>query len=315
MLTIASKNEPAAVQEVFAKRPEMILRADDFAAAEIHWEPKSSSLARILDRLKLSTVGVIFLDDNPVERAEVRRRFPDVMVPELPDDPRDRVAMLLGTGLFDHRVATGESLQRNRMYAENEARDVAQRDTADYQEFLRGLKMTMHGAPLEAARERVSELIHKTSQFNLTTRRYNWSELAAATRSGFGRCYRLTDRFGDNGIISVVAVVRESEGDARIDLWLMSCRVFGRKVEDTILADIVARARALGARRLIGEYVPTAKNALVRELYPRLGFAEIGRTDASVRYALSLDDAHAAAGADFITFSDRGAPVAAAAAG
>ncbi len=109
VLAIASKNDPAAVQEVFAKRPEMILRADDFAAAEIHWEPKSSSLARILDRLKLSTAGVIFLDDNPVERAEVRQRFPDIEVPELPDDPAQRVAMLLGTGLFDHRIATGKS--------------------------------------------------------------------------------------------------------------------------------------------------------------------------------------------------------------
>ncbi len=312
LLAIASKNDPGAVQEVFAKRPEMILRADDFAATEIHWEPKSSSLARILDRLKLSTTGVIFLDDNPVERAEVRRRFPDIAVPELPDDPAQRVAILLGTGLFDHRVATGESLKRHRMYAENEARDAAQRDAGDYQEFLRGLKMTMHGAPLEAARERVSELIQKTNQFNLTTRRYNWSELAAAARGGFGRCYRLTDRFGDNGIISVVAVAREADGDARIDLWLMSCRVFGREVEAAILADIVARAGALGARRLIGDYIPTAKNALVRELYPRLGFREIGRDGTSVRYALPLDDARAAAGADFIAFSDLAEPVGAA---
>jgi FkbH-like protein len=311
VLAIASKNDPAAVQEVFAKRPEMILHADDFAAAEIHWEPKSSSLARILDRLKLSTAGVIFLDDNPVERAEVRQRFPDIAVPELPDDPAQRVAMLLGTGLFDHRIATAESFERNRMYAENDARDAAQRDTGDYQEFLRGLKMILHGMQLDAARERVGELIQKTNQFNLTTRRYNWSELATATQSGFGRCYRLTDRFGDNGIISIVAVAREADGDARIDLWLMSCRVFGRKVEDAILADVVARARALGAHRLIGEYIPTAKNALVRELYPRLGFTEIGRSGTSVRYALSLDDAPAAAAADYIVLAENAAPAAA----
>jgi FkbH-like protein len=307
LLAIASKNDPAAVQEVFAKRPEMILHTDDFAAAEIHWEPKSSSLARILDRLKLSTAGVIFLDDNPVERAEVRRRFPDIAVPELPDDPAQRVAMLLGTGLFDHRVATGESRERNRMYAENAARHAAQRDTGDYQEFLRGLKMTMQGVPLEAARERVSELIQKTNQFNLTTRRYNWNELAAAIRGGFGRCYRLTDRFGDNGIISVVAVARDSADDARIDLWLMSCRVLGRKVEEAIIADLAACARTVGASRLVGEYRPTAKNALVRELYPRLGFSEIGRDGENVLYALPLDDA--GAGVEFIELRDHGAPV------
>jgi FkbH-like protein len=312
VLALASKNDRAAADEVFAKRPEMMLRADDFAAMEIHWEPKSSSVARILERLKLSTAGVVFLDDNPVERAEVRGRFPDIAVPELPDDPAQRVPVLERTGLFDHRVASAESRDRNQMYADNAAREAAQRETGDYQEFLRGLKMVMEGAPLESARERVVELIHKTNQFNLTTRRYNWGELAAATRDGFGRCYRLADRFGDNGIISVVAVARDCADDARIDLWLMSCRVLGRKVEEAILADVAARARALGARRLLGEYAPTAKNALVRELYPRLGFTEIGRDGSTVRYALPLDEAGAGAAAEFIALVDRDAPVVAA---
>ena len=172
--------------------------------------------------------------------------------------------------------------------------------------------MVMEGSALEEARERVIELIHKTNQFNLTTRRYNWVELAAVMRNGFGRWYRLKDRFGDNGIISVVAVARDTEDDARIDLWLMSCRVSGRKVEEAILADIVSRARALGVRRLVGEYCPTAKNGLVRELYPRLGFQEIGRNGASVLYALPLDDAHGGESVEFIEWSERRSPVAAA---
>ena len=310
VLAIASKNDPAAVAEAFAKRPEMMLRLADFAAAEIHWEPKSASLARILDRLRLSTAGVVFLDDNPVERAEVRLRFPDIAVPELPDDPAQRVPMLERSGLFDHRLATAESRQRNRMYAENAAREAAARDAGDYEGFLRGLNMVMEGSALQAARERVVELIHKTNQFNLTTRRYNWAELAAVARNGFGRCYRLKDRFGDNGIIGVVAVARDN-ADARIDLWLMSCRVLGRKVEEAVLADVVARARALGARRLLGEYRPTAKNALVRELYPRLGFTELSRSDASVLYALPLDDARAAEGVDFIALTECNSPAAA----
>jgi FkbH-like protein len=307
LLAIASKNDPATVQEVFAKRPEMMLRPEDFAAMEIHWEPKSSSFARILERLKLSTAGVVFLDDNPVERAEVRGRFPDITVPELPDDPAQRVAMLLRSGLFDHRLATAESGARNRMYVENEARAAAQNVAGDYQEFLRGLKMVMEVSPLEAAHERVGELIQKTNQFNLTTRRYNWTELSGVLRDGFGRSYRLTDRFGDNGIISVVAVARDAEADARIDLWLMSCRVLGRKVEEAILADIAARARVLGAGRLIGEYIPTAKNALVADLYPRLGFEEIGRRGASVLYALPLDDARAGESMDFIAMKESSA--------
>jgi FkbH-like protein len=312
LLALASKNDAAAVHEVFAKRPEMMLRFDDFAAAEIHWEPKSSSVARILDRLKLSTAGVVFLDDNPVERAEVRQRFPDIAVPELPDDPAQRVPVLEGTGLFDHRLATRESRERNRMYAENTVRDEARRDAGDYQDFLRGLKMVMEGSALDEARERVVELINKTNQFNLTTRRYNWGELSNVVKNGFGRSYRLKDRFGDNGIISVVAVVHEQQTDARIDLWLMSCRVLGRKVEEAILADIVARARALGARRLVGEYCPTAKNGLVQELFPRLGFQEISRSGAGVLYALPIDDAHSGESVEFIEWLERRSPVAAA---
>jgi FkbH-like protein len=313
VLAIASKNEPAAVKELFAKRSEMILRFDDFAAVEIHWEPKSVSVSRILERLGLSTAGVVFLDDNPVERAEVSRLFPDVNVPELPEDPAQRVPMLLETGMFDLRLVTNESRERNRMYAENNRREEAQREAGDYQQFLRGLQMVMEVGPLEEARERVAELVHKTNQFNLTTRRYNWAELAAVTRKGFGRFYRLADKFGDNGIISVVAVARDGKDDARIDLWLMSCRVLGRKVEEAILADMAARARALGARRLIGEYSATAKNALVRELYPRLGFTEIERKGASVFYALPLDGAHAA-DVGFIELQESNAPVEAGAA-
>ncbi|MGP0092573.1 MAG: HAD-IIIC family phosphatase [Xanthobacteraceae bacterium] len=300
VLAVASKNNLRPVQEVFANRPEMILQFADFAAAEIHWEPKSTSLARILDRLKLSTAGVVFLDDNPVERAEVRSRFPNIEVPELPDDPARRVPMLIATGRFDRRVTTQESRDRNRMYAENAERDTALQAAGNLDEFLRRLDMVLEICGIDEARDRALELIQKTNQFNLTTRRYNWSELAAILQDGFGRCYRLKDKFGDNGIISVAAIARDSGLDARIDLWLMSCRVLGRKVEEAILADLAAGARALGARRLIGEYLPTAKNELVCDLYPRLGFTEKGEHGGRVRYELSLDDPRANAGVDFI---------------
>jgi predicted enzyme involved in methoxymalonyl-ACP biosynthesis len=160
--------------------------------------------------------------------------------------------------------------------------------------------MVLEICDIDQARDRALELIQKTNQFNLTTRRYNWNELGAILRNGFGRCYRLKDKFGDNGIISVAAVARASATDARIDLWLMSCRVLGRKVEDAIMADLAKQARALGASRLIGEYLPTAKNELVSNLYPRLGFAEKSRDGGCVRYELLLDDPPAAAGIDFI---------------
>lgn len=289
VLAIASKNSRGPVEEAFARRPEMMLGLDDFTLTEIHWEPKSVSVGRILDRLSLTRTGIVFLDDNPVEREEVGRLFPELVIPELPDDPAQRVPMLLETGIFDRRVVTEESRARHRMYAQNEQREGAMAAAASMDDFLAGLEMVMEALPVEDTRDRVLELIHKTNQFNLTTRRHSWDDVLGILHRGFGMCYRLKDKFGDNGIISVVLVDGEHGGDARINLWLMSCRVLGRRVEEAILADVTARARDRGFRRLVGEYLPTAKNDLVRQLYPKLGFAEIdGRPEHAV-YALDID--------------------------
>lgn len=305
ILAIASKNNLQPVRDAFERRAEMMLRFEDFAAHEIHWEPKSDSVGRILARLNLSTAGVVFLDDNPVERAEVARRFPDILVPELPDNPADRVPMLISSGIFDRRVTTDESRVRHRLYAENAQRDAALQKAVDIKEFLRELEMVMELTPGAHHRERVLELMQKTNQFNLTTRRHNWAELTAATRGGFVQCYRLRDKFGDNGIISVVAVSRDTVAEARIDVWLMSCRVLGRKVEEAILHDVATRARALGARTLVGEYIATSKNEIVRELYPRLGFAELSRDGDRFVYVLSLADEHVTSASEFIRTLDR----------
>jgi FkbH-like protein len=303
VLAIASKNDLGAVKEVFNKRAEMMLRLDDFAAAEIHWEPKSVSVGRILSRLNLSTAGVMFIDDNPIERAEVAARYPDLAIPELPEDPAHRVPLLISTGLFDRRVVTGESALRHKMYAENEQREQALKDAGNIDEFLTRLEMVLEASSPQQSRERTLELIQKTNQFNLTTRRYNWEELAAVAREGFAVCYRLKDKFGDNGIISVVVVKAESAAAARIELWLMSCRVLGRKVEEAILCDVAERAQAKGLRMLVGEYRPTGKNGMVSELYPRLGFKEVSRGPDAVSYELPLDAE--VAGVSFIRKLDK----------
>ena len=288
ILAIASKNDPAPVKEAFAKRAEMMLGLDDFAATEIHWEPKSVSVGRILSRLNLSTAGVMFIDDNPVERAEVAARYPELVIPEIPDDPALRVPMLISTGLFDRRVVTGEAASRHAMYAENEQRELSLKEAGNIDDFLSGLGMVLETSFPEQSRERTLELIHKTNQFNLTTRRYNWEELSAVTDNGFAVCYRLKDKFGDNGLISVIAVKADGT-NAHIDLWLMSCRVLGRKVEEAILHDVMERARAKGLLTLVGEYRPTAKNSIVSDLYARLGFSEVSRGPDVVIYELPLD--------------------------
>ena len=253
-----------------------------------HGSTISSSVARILERLGLSTAGVVFLDDNPVERAEVRCRFPDLLIPELPEDPARRVPMLLASGLFDRRLVTEESRNRSRMYRENAQRDSALSGTGDITEFLRKLDMEMEVGDVREARERVLELIHTTNQFNLTTRRYNWDQLLAAIEPGFGLCYRLRDSFGDNGIISVLLVALEGDV-ARIDLWLMSCRVLGRRVEEAALAAVASEARKAGAVRLIGQYIPSAKNMMVAEHFKKLGFVhDLTDSNGSSRWQLEL---------------------------
>lgn len=289
VLAIASKNDPALVEEAFARRPEMMVRLEDFTLAEIHWEPKSVSVGRILDRLNLTRTGIVFLDDNPVEREEVGRLFPELVIPDLPDDPARRVPMLLETGIFDRRVVTEESRGRHKMYAQNEQREGAMAAAASMDDFLAGLEMVMEALPVEDARDRVLELIHKTNQFNLTTRRHTWDDVLEIVRRGFGLCYRLKDKFGDNGIISVVLVDADQNGDGRIDLWLMSCRVLGRRAEEAILADVIARARDRGFCKLVGEYLPTAKNELVRQLYPKLGFTEVASRPEGATYRLDID--------------------------
>jgi FkbH-like protein len=305
LLAIASKNEPIPVHEVFERRPEMILRLEDFVAAQIHWEPKSASIERILASLNLTASGVVFLDDNPVEREEVRRHFPDIVIPDLPANPAQWVPLLVETGLFDRRVVTEDSARRQRMYQENAQRDAHLAASGDISAFLADLKMEMTAYDADAHRDRVVELIQKTNQFNLTTRRYGWDEVQAGSRGGLALCYRLTDRFGDNGVISVVIAKPQGEGEYVVDLWLMSCRVMSRTVENAIMADVLQRLAALGARRLIGRYIPTAKNAPVRDLYLRLGFVPLPAAGEDRLYEYRLDGRPFAAGTAHIRLVDK----------
>ena len=273
ILAIASKNEAKPVHEVFENRQELILQLDDFVTTQIHWEPKSLSIERILSTLNLTTTGVIFLDDNPAEREEVRRRFPDIVIPELSKNPSTWVRQLLDTGLFDCRAITEESANRQRMYKENAKRDTQLAISGDINLFLADLQMEMTVYDVTEHQDRVVELIQKTNQFNLTTQRYGWAEVASFLNDGIALCYRLTDQFGDNGIISVLLAKQVKPGMYAIDLWLMSCRVMSRGVENAIIDDLIKRLIKKKAKSLIGIYSPTVKNIPVENLYSRLGFS------------------------------------------
>ena len=278
VLAVSSKNDRVNAEAAFAQHPEMILRQDDFAAFEIGWGDKPAAVRRIAEQLELGLDSFVFVDDNPVERDLMRRTLPQVAVPELPEAPELFPACIADAGYFEAIAFTAEDSARNAQYVANRARHELRAAATDMNAFLETLETTLTVGPFQPTDvTRITQLINKTNQFNLTTRRYTEAEVRAFMRDPRTLTFaaRVCDRFGDNGLTSVVICRPSEEGsgpDMEIDTWLMSCRVLGRGVEDAMLSVVAARVREAGAERLIGRYRPTAKNGMVRELFPRLGF-------------------------------------------
>jgi len=300
LLAVSSKNEPAIVDAAFERHPEMVLRRGDFAAIEVGWGDKPQALQRIARDLELGLDSLVFVDDNPAERDLVRRTLPAVAVPELPDAPELYARCLADAGYYETVAFTGDDAKRAAQYAANRERRQLQTAATDIDSFLRDLRMTLAVGPFSPADvPRIAQLINKTNQFNLTTRRYTEAEVRAMMQDPtvLTLAARLSDRFGDNGLTTVVVGRRLSEGDepaVEIDSWLMSCRILGRRVEHAMLTIIAERARAAGASRLIGRYRPTPRNAIVRNLYPELGFTRLDSDDDSgeTAWGLPLAAAH-----------------------
>ena len=275
ILAVCSKNDEAVALEPFEKHPEMILRRADIACFVANWDDKARNIQRIAERLNIGLDSLVFLDDNPFERNRVREALPMVATPEVPDEPALIPDILAAAGYFEAVSLTGEDRARTGQYLDNAERERARESFSDLGGYLQSLQMRLVWGRFDAAnRQRIVQLVNKTNQFNLTTRRYGDADYEAFLRDEtvVGLHLRLHDRFGDNGLISVV--IAKQTGDALcIDTWLMSCRVLGRDVERATLSLLVGEAKARGARRLIGDYIPTAKNGMVRDHYERLGFA------------------------------------------
>ena len=275
ILAVCSKNDEANAVEPFEKHPEMVLRRADIASFVANWSDKASNIRAIAQELNIGLDSLVFVDDNPFERNLVRRELPMVAVPEVTDDPVSYVRALSDAGYFEGLAVTDEDRERTGQYRGNQAREALRASATDIESYLRGLEMQLVWRPFDRiGLQRTVQLINKSNQFNLTTRRYTEEDVLAvmADRDAFGLQLRLLDRFGDNGVIAIV-IGRLRDGDAvYIDTWLMSCRVLGRQVEPTTLNLIAQESRRLGARRLIGEYIPTKKNGMVRDHYERLGF-------------------------------------------
>ena len=274
ILGLASKNNPQDVDEVFANHPHMVLRRGDFAAAEIHWEPKSESLRRIAETLNIGLEHIVFADDNPAECEHIRLLLPMVTVIQLPPRPENYVQALYEEGWFDTLSLSAEDAQRAALYAQRAQAETLRGSSADLEGFYRDLDMVLTFAPVhEKNLPRVAQLTVKTNQFNATTRRYTEAEVARrmADPAWVLAAVSVADRFGDNGLVGVMMARREGEALA-IDTFLLSCRVIGRAVETAMLARLCAAAASMGATSLLGVIVPTPKNEPARDLFKRHGF-------------------------------------------
>jgi FkbH-like protein len=296
ILAVCSKNDARVAEAAFRDHPEMLLRRSDFAAFLANWEDKAQNLKVIAARLNIGVDSLVFVDDNPVERARVRQSLPMAAVPELPEDPAQYVRCLAEAGYFEAVAFTAEDRDRAQQYTANAEREALLGSAESMDEFLRGLKMSVLFGPFTAVdHARVIQLINKTNQFNTTTRRYVGEEIAniAAQPDVLTLQFRLLDRVGDNGLVSTMILrpTPDDEDVLEIENWVMSCRVFGRQLEIEAMNIAVDAARERGARALVADYIATAKNDVIRTLYPSLGFTEVKKPaspNGATRWLLDL---------------------------
>jgi len=292
VLAVCSKNDDETAREPFRNHPEMLLREHHIAVFQANWNDKATNIRAIAEALSLGPESMVLLDDSPVERGLVREFLPEVAVPELPEDPALYARTMLAAGYFEAVTFSAEDRRRADSYQENALRIALKEGAAGIDDYLRSLGMTIHFCPFDLlGRARIAQLINKSNQFNLTTRRYSEAQIARLETDPafFTLQARLADSFGDNGMISAVICVRNQQ-DWQIDTWLMSCRVLGRMVEHAVLDEIVRNASVQGIRKLIGTYLPTPRNKLVEEHYGRLGFDLLERADdGATRWELAVD--------------------------
>jgi FkbH-like protein len=290
LLAVCSKNNDDVARSGFA-HPDSVLKLEHFSAFRANWEPKHENVLSIAQELNLGVDSFVFVDDNPAERAIVAAQIPGVAVPDVGSDVA-RFPAILDAGRYFEPVSLGkEDLERAKLYQENTQRTQLEQKFANYGEYLDSLEMTAEIDTFHPRyMERIAQLTNKTNQFNLTTRRYTLAEMESTVSGGdhIGLYGKLSDRFGDNGLISVV-LGRIDGSELCLDLWLMSCRVLKRDVELAMLDAIALRAQSAGLATLIGEYLPTKKNGMVGEHYSTLGFEKIASgKDGATTWSLDI---------------------------
>ncbi len=279
LLNVSSKNDfNNAIQGL--KHPSGVLKPDDFTIIKANWEAKSENIRSIAQELNILPDSIVFVDDNPAEREIVRTFLPDVAVPEM-NQIETYISTLDRSGFFETTAFSEDDRKRGAMYQANFARNALMESCTDYTQYLMNLEMKGEiGAFQSVYLSRITQLTNKSNQFNLTTRRYTESEIERISKDSAYICLsgRLIDRFGDNGIVSVVIGKKDLQ-TLHIDLWLMSCRVLKRDMEYAMLDTLVSKCKHAGIKEIIGYYYPTPKNSMVRDLYGQFGFTCVQKDD------------------------------------
>lgn len=289
-LNVNSKNEHENAMAGL-NHPESTLKPKDFIVIKANWETKDRNLFAIAKELNIGTDSIVFIDDNPAERAMVTASLPETEAPDI-GTPENYIGILDRSRFFEVTELSSDDVKRNEMYRQNAARAAEQTQFADYGDYLRSLNMKAVIRDFEPVYiPRIAQLTNKSNQFNLTTLRISESEMENISKDDrYIRLYgKLSDKYGDNGVITVVIGQKEND-KLHIKLWLMSCRVLKRDMELAMLDSLVDAAKAQGIKKLYGYYYKTAKNAMVKEFYGTLGFKKLSETEDSSEWELDISD-------------------------
>ena len=288
MLNVCSKNDEAIAIEGFTHEAS-ILKKEDFIAFKVNWIDKSTNIKSIANEINIGTDSIVFVDDDPVERQIVKTNLPEVSVPEM-SRPEDYIKILDQQGYFEITMLSADDINRNQSYKSNVQREQLAGNVKDYKEFLLSLQMKCYMRKFsEPIIPRITQLINKTNQFNLTTKRFSEDEVRniATDDEAITLAARLCDKFGDNGIVTTMIALIQGE-EAVIDLWVMSCRVFKRNLEFAMFDELVKECGDAGVNKIKGYYLPTKKNALVKELYQDLGFEKVQESETAIVWEYSI---------------------------
>lgn len=291
IICVVSKNNEEAAKEPFEKHPDMVLRLDDIAVFQANWETKVDNIRTIQQILNIGFDSMVFLDDNPFERSIVRENIPGITVPELPEDPADYLEYLYSLNLFETASFSSLDKDRTKQYQVEAQRVSLSKTFTDEASFLKSLNMvSLVSGFTRFNTPRVAQLSQRSNQFNLRTVRYTDADIEAlaADPEVIDLSFTLEDKFGDNGLIAVVILKPKNKEDLFVDTWFMSCRVLKRGMEAFTLNTMVRAAKEKGYKRIIGEYLPTAKNKMVGQHYTNLGFLPIEGA-ATAQFVLDVD--------------------------